>query len=220
VPLPSAKWDWDTGACPVATSHWRAAPSSEPIPMHPPATTPRFDLAVAPSTVRPPKAQGPAREGTGSTRQGRPARAASERGRRQATRCRARPAVASGPAGDAADGGGRRTDGDEKHGAAAMDVRLMDGWTRVRADADAAVLCASVSSSYGRNWAREAGRRSRAHPLQSPSLPGPAKRKLEIIMQAGRRLFFFLVSSTLRAQIWLLLIFSLLLMTFLAFCRL
>jgi hypothetical protein len=79
-------------------------------------------------------------------RQGRPARAASEQALAVArARC-----SGQWPAGTAwTDDGPIGDEEPVKHGApAAMDARLMDGWMdgHVRADADAAVLCASVSS--------------------------------------------------------------------------
>ena len=73
--------------------------------MHPPATTPRFDLAVAPSTVRPPKAQGPG----GNGKHGKDARRAPRARQALAVARALQWPVASRDGVD-----GRRTDGDEE----------------------------------------------------------------------------------------------------------
>jgi len=165
--------------------------------MHPPATTPRFDLAVAPSTVRPPMAQGPGGNGKHGKDAPRAPRA------RQATRCRARAAVGSGQP-QAAAGTARTTDRRRepviKHGAAAMDARWMDG--HVRADADAAVLSVPLwlclirlrpkLGTRGRPLprSRSLARVRHVSPIDSPSLhTGTGKTQTN---HAGpRRLFFW-----------------------------
>ncbi|PUZ36985.1 hypothetical protein GQ55_9G081700 [Panicum hallii var. hallii] len=145
VPLPS-------GAEATGATAPSPAPEPEAIPMHPPATAPRFERALAPGTARPRKAQA----GPG----GREGRARRERtGRRgrppAVARCSGQPAglPARPPRGGVCKAWGVRW--------WSGDGGWIDGWGR--GDADARPCSDRGMPRLRPKWAREAGRAEARH---------------------------------------------------------